>query len=189
MIKSTGKLIGDYGHFRKYSGIFIETGSCYGRSIELALKAGYIFVRSVEAKEEFYNHCKALFANDERVKLYLGKSVDKLEEMIGDVKNYPCVFWLDAHVSGEASAGYQDWVEKQGDSDYDQHKILKRELEIILTNNPEHIILIDDQNGLNWMNTEYMKIIHSFNPDYNFELWDEQMGENHYKDKILVCLP
>lgn len=184
-IEQTNKLIGNYGEFVKYSKVFIETGSCYGRSIELALQAGYIRVFSVEAKEEYYRHCRNLFKFDP-VHLYFGKSVDKLPEMIYEAGNEPFVFFLDAHVSGEASAGYQDWVEKQGESDYDQDKALKAEIKIILEHRQDHVFIIDDQNG----STFYADYIESLAPmKYRFELWDEQMGENFYKNKMLIAIP
>jgi hypothetical protein len=188
LVEQSNKLIGNYGEFLKYSTTFVETGSCYGRSIQMALDAGYQLVKSVEAKWEFYQHCKAAFKTKPNVLLYYGKSIDQLPDMLIDIIN-PAVFWLDAHVSGEQSAGYQDWVEKGENSDYDQHKILKAELHLVLTNNNKHILLIDDQNGPNTMNEEYIDIIKSYNPEYKFYWYDEQMGEMFYKDKILVAIP
>ncbi len=186
-IKFTGKLL-NFSDYRKYSPIFIETGTCYGRSVQLAIDAGFEYLKSVEAKEEYYNHCKELFKEKESVELYLGKSIDKLEIMLGNVRQ-PAVFWLDAHVSGEASAGHQDWLEKGVESDYHQDTAIKKELDIVLKNGKNHIILIDDQNGVNSDNLRYMDIVLEANPNYRFEFIDEQMGETFYKEKILVCIP
>lgn len=181
----TSKLVDDYRAFLGYSNIFIETGSCYGRSINLALEAGYTQIRSVEAKEEFYKHCLREFKDNPRVQLFYGKSVDQLPEMIYDLTQ-PAVFFLDAHVSGEASAGYQDWMEKQEESDYDQDKVLKAEIAMILRHSCTHLFIIDDQNGSKF----YAEYIESLSPGkYKFELWDEQMGPYFYKNKMLIAIP
>lgn len=196
-IEESNKLIGNYKDFLKYSEIFIETGTCFGRSVQLALNAGYRKVISVEASEYYYEESIKLFSNDKRVLLYFGMSVNMLPIMIENIDK-PSVFWLDAHVSGDTSAGYEDWVEKGEESDYAQDKILKAELEIVLQNNPKHVILIDDQNGWNEYTQGYLDIVLKYNPDAKFEFWDENQkleemwessGEFYYKNKILVCLP
>jgi hypothetical protein len=177
----------DWRDYLPFSTTFIESGSCYGRTVELALKAGFQRVKSVEYKPEFYEHCQKLFAGNQRVSLYLGKSVDRLAEMLEDVSG-PAVIWLDAHVSGEASGGYQDWLEKQEQSDFDQNNILTKELEIVFAHRKDHIILIDDQNGVNEFSLAYAAFIQS-QADYECFFIDEQMGETFYKDKILVAIP
>jgi hypothetical protein len=196
-IVESNKLIGNYRDFLKYSNIFCETGTCFGRSVQLALDAGYNWVKSVEAKDDFYKECKEKFKNNKNVELYHGMSVEKLPKMLIGVM-MPAVFWLDAHVSGEISAGYQDWAEKGEESEFAQDKILRAELEIVLKNNPKHVILIDDQNGWNEYTQGYVDIVLKYNPDAKFEFWDENQkleemwensGEFYYKNKILVCLP
>lgn len=191
-IKETNRVVGNYGEFLQYADVFCETGSCYGRSIQLALDAGYTAVISVEAKEEYHEHCKKLFLG-KNVSLYLGKSIDRLKEML-EFADVDCVIFLDAHVSGEASAGYQDWVEKQEESDYDQHRCLMAELDIIKNtsiNGKEkgHVIIIDDQNGWNDNTLEYVTTLYKINPDYKLFWYDEQMGDNFYKNKMLVAIP
>ena len=185
-IVKVDKIVGNYKEWLRYSDTFMETGSCMGRSIELALSAGYKKVYSVEAKEEYHEHCKKLFANNSNVHLYLGKSVDRIIDMLFEAEEKPLVFFLDAHVSGAASAGYLDWVENQKESDYDQDKVLKKEIEMILNHREDHIFIIDDQNG----DPYYAHYIESLAPDkYKFELWDEQMGEIFYKNKMLIAIP
>lgn len=201
-ILESNKLIGNYRDFLKYSDIFCETGTCFGRSVQLALDAGYKHILSVEAKDDFYKKSSETFKGNSRVTLYNGMSIKMLPTMLVDAKldngDKSIVFWLDAHVSGEISAGYQDWMEKGEDSDYDQNKILKAELEIVLKNNPKHVILIDDQNGWNEYTQGYLDIVLKYNPEAKFEFWDENQkheemwessGEFYYKNKILVCLP
>lgn len=185
-VEPTNSLL-DFATFLQYSKIFIETGTCYGRSVTLALNAGYERVKSVEAKDEYYDHCNALFSKNKNVELFLGKSIDHLEAMLQDV-NGPAVFWLDAHVSGEASAGYADYMENGLKSDYHQHTALIKELKIVLAHRKDHVILIDDQNGLNPDNTVYIDMIRNANPAYKFYWVDEQMGDTFYKDKILLAI-
>jgi hypothetical protein len=168
--------------------IFIETGTCFGRSILLALDAGFEFALSVEAKDDLYETCVETFKSYENVQLFHGKSTDELPIMLENIKS-PCVFWLDAHPSGELSAGHADYVEKGLESEFHQHNILKKELEIVLANRKDHVIIIDDQNGENPENKEYVEIMSKANPDYAFFWLDEQMGEMFYKDKILLAVP
>lgn len=184
----SNKLIGKFEDFLQYSDTLIELGSCYGRSIQNALDAGYKRVKSVEAKEEYYLHCKKIFKDNPNVELFLGKSIDCLNQMLSDIDK-PCVFWIDSHVSGEASAGYQDWLEKGLESDYHQHTAIQKELKIILPHRNDHILLIDDQNGYHADGQVYMDLILSANPNYKFSYIDEQMGDTFYKNKILVAIP
>lgn len=176
----------DFAKFLQYSKIFIETGTCLGRSVSAALAAGYERVKSVEAKKEYYEHCKLLFAN-KPVDLFHGKSIDHLPEMLKDITG-PVVLWLDAHVSGEASAGYTDYIANGIKSDYHQHTAIIKELSIVLAHRKDHVILIDDQNGPNADNEVYLKMISTANPAYKFYWLDEQSGEIFYKDKILLAV-
>lgn len=119
----------------KHLGIFVETGTCYGRSVEAVLKLGFTDVRSVEALPKRYSHCMDLFDGRKEVTLWLGESVDYLEEMITDLTS-PALFWLDAHPSGNES------YDRPGN---DQSTILKTELKIIQGHPVKnHVILIDD---------------------------------------------
>jgi hypothetical protein len=177
----------DFADFRRCSDVFIETGTCFGRSVLAAMKAGYKLIKSVEAKDDFYEHCVKLFALHPEVQLFHGKSIDHLGAMLADLQG-PAVIWLDAHVSGPKSAGYSDYIEKGEGSDYHQHTAIKKELEIVLAHSPTHTILIDDQNGGNASNAEYIARMREANPGYIFLWLDEWQGENFYKDKILVAI-
>lgn len=115
--------------------VFIETGTCFGRSVEAALKLGYTDIRSVEAAKDRYEACVALFKDNPSVRLWHGESVATLPEMIADITQ-PAVWFLDAHPSGEGS---------YGDKTGCQTDILKAELQIIAAHPvKEHVILIDD---------------------------------------------
>lgn len=182
----TNRLL-NFADFRPMSNTFIETGTCYGRSVYNALTAGFEYAKSVEAKKEFYDHCVKLFEKDKRVELFHGKSIDHLATMLQGLSG-PAVLWLDAHVSGEASAGHADWLEKGEESDYHQHTALKKELAIVLAHSPTHTILIDDQNGPNADNAVYIEMLSAANKDYEFFWLDEQAGDTFYKNKILLAV-
>lgn len=188
-IQSTGKLL-NYKDFRKYSDTFIETGCAAGDGVQRALDAGFNPVISIEASEEYFKQSQQRFLTSNKVWLYKGKSVDVLTGIAGK-SQIPTVFYLDAHVSGESSAGYQDWLEKGSESDYAQDKCIKQELEIILSHYNKHVIIIDDVNGLtDGHSVEYAEIILRANPDYKFQFYDENLSGNFlYKDKLLVAIP
>ena len=187
-IKLTGEIL-SFADFRKYSNIFIETGSAMGDGIKLALSAGFERIKSVEAKDTYYNYCTKCFKDNKEVELFFGMSKDRMKEMLADI-NTPAVFFLDAHVSGENSAGHQDYLEKGNESDYAQDKCLIAEIEIILKNGINHIIIIDDQSDESLdENLKYRKMILDSNPSYKFFFYHEKRGQYFYENKIIVCIP
>src|SRR5690606_25156523 len=94
--------IKDYSNF---SHIYVESGSCYGESINRALKAGFKTIKSCEIHEPFYKHCLKRFKD--RVELYLGKSTEVLHKMLEDVYQ-PAVIFLDAHPAGPGTGGHDE---------------------------------------------------------------------------------
>lgn len=88
----------DFDHILKYknTNVFVETGSQFGHTIQLALYAGYHKVLSIECSRYHYNICSARFQGDDRVSLFFGDSAVYLYEMIKDIDE-PMTFWLDAH--------------------------------------------------------------------------------------------
>lgn len=159
--------------FRKFSDVYIETGSAWGESIKRA--NGFKVIKSVEIHEPFYNHCKSKYD----VELYLGNSIDKLPLMLGDVDR-SAVILLDAHPAGPGTGGHDDLMTKGEHSEFQQESIISRELEAILKHRKDHVIIIDDMNGLN----PFSEILEH----YSFRFYDEDMGI-YYKDKFLVCFP
>jgi len=175
----------DFQPFRKYSNTFIETGTNHGVSVYSALEAGFTIIKSVELDPKLYNQCLLKFSGNNKVKLYHGKSVDRLPEMIADIE-IPSVFWLDAHPSGPGTAGHEEWLKR--DKSVYQDNILAEELGIILEHG-RHVILIDDQKG--WKTAQqFADMIDICYPDsYEFTIHDEIRPGVHYKDKVLVCIP
>lgn len=190
-IESTGKLL-DYKEFRKYSDTFIETGCAAGDGVQRALDAGFKDVISIEAEIKYCKQSTTRFKDQRNVAILFGKSVDVLTELIKG-KTGCNVFYLDAHVSGDTSAGYEDWIANGEESDYAQDKTIKAELNIILSSYKRHVIIIDDVNGLaDGHALEYAGLISSFNPEYKFYFYDENLSGDpafYYHDKLLVAIP
>src|SRR3990167_2123512 len=104
VITITGRPI-NFSEFLPYSKIFIETGTCNGRSVTSALNCGFERVKSVELFQKWFDYSKEIFWGNPKVELFFGKSTDLLPEMLSDITE-PCVFWLDAHPSCPDTAGY-----------------------------------------------------------------------------------
>lgn len=183
-IKETNLLL-DYTDFVDFSPLFIETGSCNGEGIQRALDAGFHRVKSVEAMPEYYNQSSDRFKGNLFVQCYFGSSFEKLPEMIERL-NFPAVFFLDAHPAGPGTAGHVEIL--AGKSDYGQNYIITRELEVILSHMPDHLIIIDDLSIGSDEDANYMQICLDANPNYTFEYYDEEMSE-YRKNKVLVCRP
>lgn len=151
--------------------IFIETGTCYGRTVEFVLIHGAKSVRSVEGHEGRYKHCAELFANDDRVRLWHGHSKDCLKEMIEDLSE-PAVFFLDAHPSGADSYGHDEVTTGEGEG-FGQHEVLLAELKIIAAHPiKDHTILVDDQHTTIAGVAEqqiYKDFLLTINPAYQFK--------------------
>lgn len=196
----------DFAHFCKYSTVFLETGTGRLGGTMLAIEAGYHVVKTCEASPEYHHlnlldmrcygfgtypveHHVECKRGPMLVELHNGKSVDRLPAMLRDVKGR-MVCWLDAHVSGERSAGWDDFVAKGKESEFEQDHCLTKEIEILLQHRNDHILLLDDQNGFNPENKRYMERLLRANPNYTFTFYDEQRGNSpRYANKVLACVP
>jgi hypothetical protein len=192
-IESTGRLL-DYREFRKYSDTFIETGNAAGDGLQRALDAGFNTVFGIEASEMYYDICiKRNFKGEGKVFPLNGTSISVLPVIFSDFPKKSIVIYLDAHVSGDTSFGWDDWVKNGEESEAAQDKTIKAELNIILKNYNKHVIIIDDVNGLaDGHALEYAELISSFNPDYKFYFYDENLSGDpafYYHDKLLVAIP
>lgn len=163
--------------YKKYSGVLIETGSCYGDGINKAITAGYQKIKSVELLDTLHFHCVGMFKDNPAVELYLGRSVDRLPDMLNDEGR--CVFFLDAHPAGPGTAGHEEILRDGPGSEFDQDTIIKQELEIILAHRHDHIILIDDCKGESYVTLVYKQMM----PGYSFKFYDA----DGWRDKILCC--
>lgn len=173
--------------FRHYSPIYCETGSCTGESIKRALDAGFISISSVEIMDSLYNRCVERYKDNPIVKLFHGKSTDHLESML-PIDGTKSIILLDAHPCGPHTGGHEDLIENGDKSEFHQHKIINKELDIILSNANNHIVLIDDVSGDNEETQSYCRKLLEANPSYEFFLYDELIGDRQFKNKILVAI-
>jgi hypothetical protein len=109
---------------------FVETGTYLGRTTRWASKY-FESVHTIERAEGLYRlHSRAL-SQIHGVTTYLGDSRGILPQILKNMRGSRAVFWLDAHRSGEETAGQHDACP------------LLDEL-ACLSNRTEDIILIDD---------------------------------------------
>lgn len=191
-IEFTGRLL-DYKEFLKYSYTFVETGNAAGDGLQRAIDAGFKRIYGVEAQKMYYDMCFTRFLIQfPNVIIFHGKSVDQLPVLL-NLFSREAVFFLDAHVSGDTSYGYQEWLKDGENGPTSQDNIIKAELAIILANYNKHVIIIDDVNGLaDGHAVQYMDIMLQANPDYKFRFYDENLSGDpafYYKDKLLVAIP
>src|SRR5258706_10213880 len=121
IINKTGQLF-SISQWRGASDIYLETGTCYGESLVRAF-AHFSEYYSVEVYEPFYRHCQEKFKFRKDVVLYLGKSYEKLPEMLADIGGRRSVIFLDAHPAGPNTGGHDDLMAKGVESEYQQDLI------------------------------------------------------------------
>tara|TARA_R100001015_G_scaffold19003_2_gene14081 strand:- start:11764 stop:12372 length:609 start_codon:yes stop_codon:yes gene_type:complete len=121
----------------------METGSEKGFGIEHALKYKNIKeVHSVEINEKFYDFCGQKFKHDDRVKLWLGSSENRLKEMLESISHLDsCLYWLDAHLPSDPGSYF-----KHDRVDNDVEFPLEIEMKIIKENRDtsKDYFIIDD---------------------------------------------
>jgi len=93
-------------YMQKYGSnkVFVETGTYLGDTVQLALDAGFDFVHTIEVNQGMYDKCNSRFQNNDKVKLWLGDSVDIIPKIVDELTE-PATFWLDAHASGPLPGG------------------------------------------------------------------------------------
>src|SRR6185295_17672205 len=82
---------------------FIETGTCVGSGLQLAVDAGFEVLHSIELAVPFYIQARRRFANTPNVNLWYGDSSKVLPQILRLV-DAPATFWLDGHYSGGHTA-------------------------------------------------------------------------------------
>jgi len=111
--------------------LFIETGTYMGEMIDALLNV-FSKIVSIELDAQLANRAKLRYRDYPHVTILEGDSGKVLPEILPAIKE-PCLFWLDAHYSGEGTA--------KGDLETP----ILRELACIM-NHPyqNHVVLIDD---------------------------------------------
>jgi len=93
-------MIRDVNVLKKYlNPIFVETGTQNGDGVDLALKAGFETIYSIEVKQSLYLKCVERFKDNKNVKLFCGDSIEVLPKILKELKQ-GVTFWLDAHING-----------------------------------------------------------------------------------------
>lgn len=143
--------------------IFIETGTFWGNMV-WHMKNKFKQIYSIELSEKLYQYNKKFFSKYKNIDILHGDSGKILPDLLANI-NEPCLFWLDAHYSGEGNSSVKGDLETP----------IIKELEAILNHNiKNHIILIDDAREFIGKN-DYptIKFIESFikekNPDLKLE--------------------
>ena|SRR5579871_5668063 len=159
------------------SSSFIETGTFLGDGTQAALDAGFPKIYTVEIYPDLYRAACDRFRGNERVELFEGSSIDRLQEIL-PMLNDQSTFYLDAHTCGGATGGA--W-----------NTPLVGELRLIATHPlKNHIILIDDVHlfglDLPGMPEVMMRLAH-INPAYTFALIPS--GDPTLGPDILAALP
>jgi hypothetical protein len=141
---------------------FIETGTFYGQMID-ALKDYFQKIMSVELSEPLYHLNQSSFSAYPQVRIYLGDSSTRLQEMLRDARGR-ILFWLDGHYSGEGTACGE------------QVSPILGELNIInKLFRCDHCILIDDlrlftgEDGYPTLETTKAKLL-EINPNYQITI-------------------
>ena len=88
---------------RKFSPeIFIETGTYQGDMIH-AVKKKFKQIYSIELNEALYRNARKRFVKNNHISIIYGDSTVQLKKILPKIDK-PCLFWLDAHYSGEGTA-------------------------------------------------------------------------------------
>jgi hypothetical protein len=86
----------DMNYFKDHpNGVFVETGSYIGDSIDLALQAGFTDIRAIEIDPKCVDHCRERFSHNPVI-MFQGDSAEILWDVIKGI-NEPITFWLDSH--------------------------------------------------------------------------------------------
>jgi hypothetical protein len=123
---------------------FVETGTCWGDTVQLALECGFKKIITMEISAEKVKHNEERFCkeiSEGRVEIFYGDTVDIFKDVIAAIDS-PATFWLDAHWDDGPKGEYLC--------------PLPIELDILI-NHPikEHTILIDDKRLFGVPNTTW----------------------------------
>jgi len=143
--------------------IFIETGTYQGDMIH-AVKKKFKQIYSIELDENLYKKTKKRFAMNYHISIIQGDSTVQLKKILSNI-NKPCLFWLDAHYSGEGTT--------RGSFETP----IVKEIDLILTHSKlDHVILIDDARLFTGKN------------DYPSITKIKKLISDHHKDKVFVIM-
>jgi len=164
--------------------IFIETGTFRGDGVELAKRAGFKKIISIEISENFCKEAKQRFERDKDIFIIQGDSSVVLWPAIKDIKER-ITFMLDAHnllfdEKVPTDKGFEWWP-------------LVKELQIIAEHpRKDHTIIIDDVRlfelhfGTNI--AQVKSLLLDINPNYQFRFMDNDFGNMIMENNTLVAI-
>jgi hypothetical protein len=121
---------------------FVETGTGKGTGTQYALQYPFKSLYSIEYISDLYTECKEKFT-DSRLTLLNTDSLTGLENILKELGEDPCLFWLDAHFPG-ADFHFNSYDHLSDEPKL--HKPLKYEVELIASKRPnsKDVFIIDD---------------------------------------------
>ena len=81
---------------------FVETGTHMGYMVD-AVSQSFNFIYTIELNSSFYEQAIAKFSREPKIHMLFGDSAEILPLIIPSIQ-HPCIYWLDAHFSGEGTA-------------------------------------------------------------------------------------
>jgi hypothetical protein len=142
---------------------FVETGTYKGVGVQLALRAKFPSIHTVEVDHSYAAMARALFKDNDNVHIYEGDSGQILYDIIKDFDR-PITFWLDGHRETPSTDGSKNTPLLQELEQIKRHPI------------KTHTILIDDLQCCKTIlfdfitGREIIQKILEINPRYTFRL-------------------
>jgi hypothetical protein len=156
--------------------VFVETGTYYGDTVNLALSQNYKSIHTIELDPTLCERARRLFEEKDNVQVWLGDSIHCLRDVL-TILDETATFWLDAHASGNMPGG-----ESGGSPVLDELNLIKNH------HIKNHTIFIDDRRLFGSSEWSFVKeenaidIIKSINPNYEIILLD-----GHQKEDIICA--
>ena len=153
---------------------FIETGTCHGTTSAWAAEM-FDKVFTIELSHELAQIAGKNLNKYPNVTLMEGDSSVRLKEILNQIDDSPCMFWLDAHFSGDITSGEN------------KNAPVFEELALIMKCRGTHCILIDD--------ARFFVAPLSLNPNeypglaYLYSIVDFKRYSLYIVDDVLVLLP
>ncbi len=123
------RLVRRYG--RRYRlRTLVETGTYHGHMVE-AVQGSFSLVYSIELDDTLYEAARRKFQDHQHIRLLHGDSGQLIEEVLSQLRG-PALFWLDAHFSGQETAG-------EG-----VNPVEREVMAILQCSEKRHVLLIDD---------------------------------------------
>ena len=168
--------------------IFIETGTCYGDTVDVAKRLGFNKIISIEVSKKLYKQACSRFLVSCNIQIINGDSSKILWFVIKNIRE-KITFVLDAH--------YLDWGadirrDPLAREKYVEYPLLK-ELEIISRHiRKDHTIIIDDvrlfSSHFNTNIEEVREILLRINPKYKIEFAKGVVEDNKViKDDVMIA--